>query len=63
MPSRQYKGRTLMGAAVVLVIAVTPTILDAWRAWIETPEHRWLIVTAYVAAVVIAVSAADMLIG
>lgn len=54
--------RCLMGAAVVLVIAVTPTILDAWRGWIETPEHRWIIVTAYLVAIVVALSASKMLI-
>lgn len=53
--------KCLMGAAVVLVIAVTPTVLDAWRSWIETPEHRWLIVLAYAVAIVVAVSASDRL--
>lgn len=55
-------GKSLLAAAVVMVIAVTPTILDAWDTWIKRPEHRWVIVAVYIVAAIVALSAADMLV-
>jgi hypothetical protein len=49
--------RQLAVAGVVLVIAMTPTILDACRSWQEVPESRALIVASYLVAVAVALSA------
>lgn len=55
-------GRRLIAAAVVLVIAACPTVLDAKRGWEETPEDRPLIVGSYLVAVLVAIFAAEMLV-
>lgn len=48
--------RALLVAAVILVIAVTPTLLDAYRSWTEAPETRPWIIVIYIVAVVVALT-------
>lgn len=54
--------KRLIAAAVVLVIAATPSVTDARRAWVETPGDRWLIVGAYALALAVAIGASEILV-
>jgi len=51
------KKEQLLVAAVVLLIAVCPTALDAYRAWSERPETRTSIVAIYLITGIVVLAA------
>jgi hypothetical protein len=44
-------------AAVVLLIAVCPTLLDAYRAWTERPETKPAIIGIYLITAIVVLTA------
>ena len=58
LPRNQEQwGKALIVGAVVVVISVTPTLFDAYDAWVKHPNVHLYLVAWYIFVVLVAITA------